>query len=81
MGFVVGILVVAGSWAGRMAEEFLASGGRAIACAHCVGAAGMSPGDMLPGVEIDSRPEMPKVQRLIDREAQSRTADFFPDPP
>jgi len=55
--------------AGQMIEEFLASGGRVIACAHCIGAAGMSPGDMLPGVEIDSHPEMPKMQRLIDRGA------------
>jgi len=64
-----------------MAEKFMASGGRAVACAHCVGAAGMSPGDMLPGAGIDSRPGMPKVQRLVGMGAAIPDCRFFPDPP
>ncbi|ABX13173.1 DsrE family protein [Nitrosopumilus maritimus] len=47
-------------------QQFLADGGRVIACQHCVGMAGFSMSDMLPGVEIDSHPNMPKMQRLID---------------
>ena len=52
--------------ANKMIEEFLASGGRVIACEHCIGMAGLSNSDLLPGIEIDSHPKMPKMQRLID---------------
>lgn len=50
-------------------QQFLASGGRVIACEHCISMAGMNPSDLLPGIEIDSHPEMPKMQRLIDEGA------------
>jgi predicted peroxiredoxin len=52
--------------ASKMIEEFLDDGGRVIACEHCIGMAGLSHGDLLPGVEIDAHPNMPKMQRLID---------------
>jgi len=47
-------------------QEFLNSGGQVIACEHCISMAGLKSTDMLPGVEIDSHPNMPKMQRLID---------------
>jgi intracellular sulfur oxidation DsrE/DsrF family protein len=50
-------------------QQFLASGGRVIACEHCISMAGLQNTDMLPGVEIDSHPNMPKMQRLIDEGA------------
>ena len=52
--------------ASQMIDEFLSSGGRVIACEHCIGMAGLSHGDLLPGIEIDAHPNMPKMQRLID---------------
>ncbi len=52
--------------ASQMMGDFMSSGGRVIACEHCIAMAGMSPGDLLPGIEIDSHPRMPKMQRLID---------------
>ncbi len=50
-------------------QQFLDSGGRVIACEHCISMAGLKPADMLPGIEIDSHPNMPKMQRLIDEDA------------
>ena len=50
----------------QMLQRFLESGGRVIACEHCIGMAGISPNDLLPGIEVDSHPKMPKMQRLID---------------
>lgn len=55
--------------ANDMLEEFLADGGRVVACQHCIGMAGFSMGDMLPGIEIDSHPNMPKLQRLVESNA------------
>jgi hypothetical protein len=52
-----------------MLETFLNEGGRVIACDHCVGMAGMTIQDLKPGVEIDTHPDMPKMQRIIDRGA------------
>jgi predicted peroxiredoxin len=50
-------------------QQFLDSGGRVIACEHCISMAGLQNSDMLPGVEIDSHPGMPKMQRFIDEGA------------
>jgi sulfur relay (sulfurtransferase) complex TusBCD TusD component (DsrE family) len=48
---------------------FLDTGGRVIACNHCIMDAGLTPEDMLPGVEIDSHPDMPRTQNVIDEGA------------
>ena len=48
-------------------KTFLAEGGRVIACDHCIAMAGLKNEDMLPGVEIDTHPEMPLMQKIIDR--------------
>jgi predicted peroxiredoxin len=50
-------------------ETFLNEGGRVIACDHCVSMAGLTIEDLKPGVEIDAHPDMPKMQRMIDRGA------------
>jgi predicted peroxiredoxin len=47
-------------------KSFLNDGGRVIACNHCVTMAGMTADDLLPGVEIDSHPFMPRMQKVID---------------
>jgi predicted peroxiredoxin len=50
-------------------KTFLAEGGRVIACDHCIAMAGLKAEDMLPGVEIDTHPAMPLMQKIIDRGA------------
>lgn len=50
-------------------QEFLTAGGRVIACDHCIAMAGLKTSDMLPGVEIDRHPYMPKMNILIDEAA------------
>ncbi|MEM3094402.1 MAG: DsrE family protein [Nitrososphaera sp.] len=47
-------------------KSFLAEGGRVIACEHCIMVAGLTTSDMLPGVEIDSHPLMPRTQSILD---------------
>ncbi|MEM4252854.1 MAG: DsrE family protein [Candidatus Nitrosotenuis sp.] len=47
-------------------QEFLDSGGRVIACEHCIAMAGLKSTDLLPGVEIDKHPQMPKMQQILD---------------
>ena len=54
---------------GKMLQVFLDEGGRVIACDHCVSMAGLTIEDLLPGVEIDAHPDMPKMQRIIDQGA------------
>jgi predicted peroxiredoxin len=54
---------------GEMLQIFLNEGGRVIACDHCVSMAGMVVEDLLPGVEIDAHPDMPKMQRITDQGA------------
>ena len=50
-------------------QVFLTKGGRVIACDHCIAKAGLKAEDMLPGVEIDTHPAMPKMQKIIDQGA------------
>jgi predicted peroxiredoxin len=50
-------------------KVFLTEGGRVIACDHCIAMAGLKAEDMLPGVEIDTHPAMPLMQKIIDRGA------------
>lgn len=45
-------------------KDFLTSGGRVIACDHCVAMAGVK--SLVPGVEIDSHPTMPRLQKILD---------------
>jgi predicted peroxiredoxin len=47
-------------------KVFLDNGGRVIACDHCVMMAGLEPEDILPGVEFDSHPFMPRMQKVLD---------------
>ena len=54
---------------GKMLQVFLDEGGRVIARDHCVSMAGLTIEDLLPGVEIDAHPDMPKMQRIIDQGA------------
>jgi uncharacterized protein (UPF0276 family) len=49
-------------------KTFLAEGGRVIACDHCIAIAGLKAEDMLPGIEIDTHPAMPLMQKIIDRD-------------
>lgn len=51
-------------------QSFLTAGGRVIACEHCIMTAGLQTSDMLPGVEIDSHPLMPRTQSILDSGAQ-----------
>jgi predicted peroxiredoxin len=48
-------------------KTFLDEGGRVIACNHCVLGAGLTPADLLDGVEIDSHPNMPRTQGILER--------------
>ncbi len=48
-------------------QLFLNEGGRVIACDHCVKMAGLTIENLLPGIEIDTHPEMPKMQKIIDQ--------------
>ena len=48
-------------------QLFLNEGGRVIACDHCVKMAGLTTENLLPGIEIDTHPEMPKMQKIIDQ--------------
>lgn len=50
-------------------QKFLDSGGRVIACEHCIAMAGLKSTDLLPGVEIDKHPQMPKLQSVLDEAA------------
>jgi|GEM_PF-6646472 len=50
-------------------QTFLDSGGRVIACEHCITMAGLKNADLLPGVEIDKHPQMPKLQQVLDEAA------------
>jgi len=54
---------------GEMLQIFLNEGGRVIVCDHCWSMAGLTNEDLLPGVEIDVHPDMPKMQKIIDRGA------------
>lgn len=44
-------------------EQFINDGGRVIACQHCIIMHDVD--NMLPGVEIDNHPTMPKLQKII----------------
>jgi sulfur relay (sulfurtransferase) complex TusBCD TusD component (DsrE family) len=46
-------------------ELFLDAGGRVIACSHCITNAGLTAENMLPGVEIDTHPTMPRTQNVL----------------
>jgi predicted peroxiredoxin len=48
-------------------QLFLNEGGRVIACDHCVKMAGLTMENLLPGIEFDTHPEMPKMQKIIDQ--------------
>jgi predicted peroxiredoxin len=50
-------------------KVFLTEGGRVIACDHCIAMAGLKAEDILSGVEIDTHPAMPLMQKIIDRGA------------
>lgn len=47
-------------------KVFLEDGGRVVACDHCVMMAGLAPEDILPGVEFDSHPSMPRMQKTLE---------------
>jgi predicted peroxiredoxin len=47
-------------------QKFLDSGGRVIACEHCVAMASLKETDLLPGVEIDRHPQMLRMQQVLD---------------
>lgn len=46
-------------------KQFLAEGGRVIACSHCIQGHGLTPEDMLPSIEIDTHPNMVRIQDLL----------------
>ncbi len=46
-------------------KQFLAEGGRVIACSHCVMMHDLEPEDMLPSIEIDTHPNMSRIQELL----------------
>jgi predicted peroxiredoxin len=49
-------------------KTFLNEGGRVIACDHCISMAGLNNKDMLAGVEIDSHPAMPGMQKFLNQD-------------
>ncbi|HEY7228549.1 MAG TPA: DsrE family protein [Nitrososphaeraceae archaeon] len=49
-------------------KTFLKEGGRVIACDHCISMAGLNNKDMLSGVEIDTHPAMPGMQKFLNQD-------------
>jgi predicted peroxiredoxin len=47
-------------------QEFLDSGGRVLACEHCIAMHSLKSTDLLPGVEVDKHPNMLKLQQVLD---------------